>query len=69
MTEVKLKAEPVSILIMQVYMPTSEYDEDEVELKKFLKKMGKVIQTTSYWGTGIALLERSHIGTLLDHMD
>ena len=40
-----------------------------IQLKKFLKKMGKVIQTTSYWGTGIALLEMSHIGTLLDHMD
>jgi hypothetical protein len=28
---VKLKAEPVSILIVQVYMPTSEYEDDEVE--------------------------------------
>ena len=27
----KLKAEPVSILKMQVYMPTSEYEDDEVE--------------------------------------
>jgi len=27
----KLKAEPVSILIMQVYIPTSEYEDDEVE--------------------------------------
>jgi hypothetical protein len=27
----KLKAEPVHILIMQVYMPTSEYEDDEVE--------------------------------------
>jgi len=27
----KLKAELVSILIMQVYMPTSEYEDDEVE--------------------------------------
>ena len=26
----KLKAEPVSILIIQVYMPTSEYEDDEV---------------------------------------
>ena len=26
----KLKAEPVSIMIMQVYMPTSEYEDDEV---------------------------------------
>ena len=28
---IKLKAEPVNILIMQVYMPTSEYEDDEVE--------------------------------------
>jgi len=27
----KLKAEPVIILIMQVYMATSEYEDDEVE--------------------------------------
>ncbi|PNF31362.1 hypothetical protein B7P43_G10068 [Cryptotermes secundus] len=27
----KLKVEPVDILIMQVYMPTSEYENDEVE--------------------------------------
>ena len=27
----KLKAEPISILIMQVCMPTSEYEDDEVE--------------------------------------
>ncbi|PNF15330.1 hypothetical protein B7P43_G00933 [Cryptotermes secundus] len=27
----KLKAEPVDILIIQVYMPTSEYEDDEVE--------------------------------------
>ena len=28
---IKLKAEPVNILIMQVYMATSEYEDDEVE--------------------------------------
>ena len=28
---IKLKVELVSILIMQVYMPTSEYEDDEVE--------------------------------------
>ena len=27
----KLKVEPVSILIMQVYMPKSGYEDDEVE--------------------------------------
>ena len=31
--------------------------------------MEKVTQTALYWGTGIALLEMSHIGTLLDHME
>ena len=70
----KLKAELVSILIMQVYMPTLEYEDDEVkicitQLKKFLRKIEKVTQTASYWGNGIALLEMSHIGTLSDHMD
>jgi exonuclease III len=28
---VKLNAEPVNILIVQVYMPTSEYEDEEVE--------------------------------------
>ena len=31
--------------------------------------MEKARKTTLYWGTGIALLEMSHIGTLLDHME
>ena len=44
---IKLKAEPVNILVIQVYMPTSEYEDDEVEnctthWKKFLRKMEKV---------------------------
>ena len=70
----KLKAELRSILVMQVCVPTSEYEDDMMrwrscmtQLKKFLSNMEKVTQT--YWGTGIALLEMSHIGTLLDHMD
>jgi len=59
---------------MQVYMPTSEYEDDEVEklcdtIEEILEETEKVTQTTSYWGTGIKLLEMSHIGTLLDHMD
>ena len=28
---IKLKVEPVNILVIQVYMPTSEYEDDEVE--------------------------------------
>ena len=44
---IKLKAEPVSILIMQVYMPTSEYEDDEVEklygtIEEILEEDGKV---------------------------
>ena len=42
----KLKAEPVSILIMQVYMPTLEYEDDEVEklygtIEEILEEDGK----------------------------
>ena len=42
----KLKAEPVSILIMQVYMPTSVYEDDEVEklydtIEEILEEDGK----------------------------
>ena len=29
---IKLKAEPVNILLMQVCIPTSEYEDDEVEI-------------------------------------
>ena len=39
------------------------------QVKKFVRKMKTVTQTASYCGTEIALLELSHIGTLLDHMD
>ena len=71
---VKLKAEPVSILIMQVYMPTSEYEDDEVEkfydtTEEILEEDGKMTQTASYWETGIELLEGNHTRTLLDRMD
>ena len=43
---IKLKAKPVSILIMQVYMPTSEYEDDEVEklydtIEEILEEDGK----------------------------
>ena len=43
---IKLKAEPLSILIMQVYMPTSEYEDDEVEklydtIEEILEEDGK----------------------------
>jgi exonuclease III len=43
---VKLKAEPISILIVQVYMTTSEYDDDKVEelydiIEEILEEDGK----------------------------
>jgi exonuclease III len=43
---VKLKAEPVSTLIVQAYMPTSEYEDDEVEelydlIEEILEEDGK----------------------------
>jgi exonuclease III len=43
---VKLKAEPVSILIVQVYMPRMEYEDDEVEglydiIEEILEEVGK----------------------------
>jgi exonuclease III len=43
---IKLKAEPVSILIIQVYMPTSDYEEDEVAklydtIEEILEEDGK----------------------------
>ena len=43
---IKLKAEPVNILIMHVYMPTSEYEVDEVEklydtIEEILEEDGK----------------------------
>ena len=59
---------------MQVYMPTLEYEDDGVEklyntIEEILEEDGKVTKTSLYWRTGIALLERNHIGTLLDHME
>ena len=55
-------------------MPTSEYEDDEVEklydtIEEIFEEDGKVTQTASYRETGIALLEMKHFGTLLDHMD
>ena len=40
--DIKLKAEPVNILIMEVCMPTSEYEDDEVE--KFYDTIEEIIE-------------------------
>ena len=70
---IKLQAQSINILVMQVYKPTLEHEDDELEelysiTEKILKKMERVTQTPSLWGNGIVLLEINHIGTLLDHM-
>ncbi|KDR20788.1 Craniofacial development protein 2, partial [Zootermopsis nevadensis] len=39
----KLNAEPVDILIMQVYMPTSDHDDEEVEI--IYEKIEEIIRT------------------------
>ena len=71
---IKLKVEPVDSLIMQVYMPTSEYEDDEVEklydtIEEILEEDGKGDTNSIILGNGIVLLERNHTRTLLDHMD
>jgi diphthamide synthase (EF-2-diphthine--ammonia ligase) len=70
---IKLQAESINILMMQVYMPTSENEDDEVEelydiSEGIVEEDGKGDTNTIVMGTGIALLETNHIGTLLDHM-
>ena len=70
---IKLQAEPINILMMQVYMPTLEHEDDEVEelydvIEKILEEDGKGDTNNIIMGTGIVLLEMNHIGTLLEHM-
>jgi len=51
---VKLKTEPVSILIMQVYMPTSEYEDDEVE--KFYDTIEEILEEDGKGDTNSIIL-------------
>jgi hypothetical protein len=64
----KLKGKMVSILTMQVYMPASDYEDDEVEklygtIEEILEEDGKGDTNSIIMGNGIALLEKRHIGT------
>ena len=59
--------------MIQVYMPTSEHEDDEVEelygvIEEILEEDGKGNTNTIIMGAGIMLLEMNHIGTLFDHM-
>jgi len=51
---VNLKAEPVSILIMQVYMPASEYEDDEVE--KFYHTIEEILEEDGKGDTNSIIL-------------
>ena len=70
---IKLQAEPISILMMQVYVPTSEHEDDEVEdlydiIEIILEEDGKADTNAIIMGEWNSVLEMNHIGTLLDHM-
>jgi exonuclease III len=52
---IKLQAEPINILIVQVYMPTSEHEDDEVEelygiIEEILEEDGKGVTNTIIMG-------------------
>ena len=71
---IKLETEPVNILMLQVYMATSEREYEEVAelndiIEEILEVDGKGNANTIIMGdSGIVLLEMNHIGTLLGHM-
>ncbi|PNF33686.1 hypothetical protein B7P43_G12051 [Cryptotermes secundus] len=70
----KLKAEPVDILIMQVYMPTSEYENDEVEkvydtTEEILQEDGRGDTNSIILGDWNSTVQMNHIRILLDRMD
>jgi exonuclease III len=64
---VKLKAEPVSILIVQVYMPTSDYEDDEVEelydiIEEILEEDGKGQTNTIIMGDWNSVAHHNTVG-------
>jgi hypothetical protein len=62
----KLKAEPVIIPIIQVYMPTSEYEDDEMEklydtVEEILEEDGNALDRTMWrnrFGRGVGPVVR-----------
>jgi hypothetical protein len=69
---IKLQAEPINIMMIQVYMATSEHEDEVEELygvtEEIHEEDGKAKRHFSGGGAGIVLLEMNYIGTLLDHM-
>ena len=56
-TAIKLQAEPINILMVQVHMPTSEHEDDEVEelygvTEEILEEDGKGNTNTIIMGDG-----------------
>jgi exonuclease III len=67
---VKFKAEPVSILIVQVYMPTSDYEDNEVEemfdiIEEILEEDGKGETNTIVMGDSNSVVgNKAHHNTV-----
>jgi hypothetical protein len=70
----ELKAEPASIVLVQVYMSTSEYQDDQVDemyniTEAVLEEDKKGETNTPKWETGTVWLVTNPTETLLDHTD
>ena len=62
---IKLQAEPINILMMQVYMPTSDHGDDEVEelydvIEEILEEDGKGDTNTIIMGDWNSVGEKSY---------
>ena len=56
---IKLKVEPVNVLIVQVYMPTLEYEDDEVE--KLYDTTEEILEENGKGDTNIILGDRNRV--------
>jgi exonuclease III len=70
---IKLQAEPINILMIQVYMPTSEHEDDEVE--ELYGKIEEILKEDEKGNTNTIIVEdwNSIVGDepyrkILDHM-
>ena len=69
---IKLQAEPINILMMQVYMPTSEDEDDEVEylygiIEEILKDHGKCDTNTIIMGDWNSVGHKSYKNIVRPH--